>query len=242
MNRFCLRLKPPVLLTAVLLLGAGPSVAVPVPWDPLRSEPLSTWAWALPQVVDLPGARLQIWTFQAPLPPVDAARWLRQAGASRFDRLQLSGHVLSLAGLHEGRHWLAHLRPSEDGKGGTAGLLSSLGPQQARPAGFDPAALLPPGARPVLNASSRLGSGASRIASYLCPGSYLRVAAAVRQALWARHWRPWSEPLAHDADVRAVPMVAGEWVRADGARLTVHLQTRADAVAVTLWHRSKESP
>ena len=79
------------------------------------------------------------------------------------------------------------------------------------------------------------------LASYLCPGSLPRVAAAVRRALWARRWRPVAAQ-GPSASARGPATAAGEWARPDGARLTVHLHPRADAVALTFWHRSKESP
>ena len=246
MNRVRLRVQSPLLMTAVLLLGTCPSAATPVSWDPAHAADLSGWTWTVPQVFDLAGARLRIWRFRAPLPPADAARRLTQAGAPRFDRLQFSGLLLSLAGLHEGRHWLAQLQPADGAAPGTTGLLSSLAPQASRRDAFDPATLVPAGARPVLRASSRLASGASLIASYLCPGAYPRVAAAVRRALWAQQWRPLAAASGlasrSASGPETVGVVAGEWARPDGSRLTVHLQTRADAVALTLWHRPKESP
>lgn len=242
MNPLCTRLQPPVLLMAALMLGTGPSVAVSTPWDPDRTAALSAWDWDVPQVFDLAGARVRIWAFRAPLPPADAARRLQQAGASRFDRLQFSGPELSLAGMHAGHHWLAQLRPAPGRVGHTAGLLSSLGPEALHPAGFDPGTLVPPGARALLRASSRMATGTNLIASYLCPGSYRRVALALRRALWAQRWRPLAA--ANDATpaLDAVATAAGEWMQPGGGRLTVHLQARADAVALTLWHRSKESP
>src|SRR5690606_1785276 len=146
--------------------------------------------WDAPQVFDLAGARVLIWSFQAPLAPADAARVLQHAGASRFDRLQFSGAVLSLAGMQAGRHWLAQLQPAEGNAGSTRGRLASLEPAAATQRGFDPQTLVPPGARPVLRAASRMAAGTSVMASYLCPGSYLRVATSLRRALWAQHWRP----------------------------------------------------
>lgn len=240
MNPFLSGVRSPAMLVAVLMWCAGSAHAVPAPWDPAGSEALSGWAWTAPQVFDLPGARLRMRRFRAPMRPVDAARRLTRAGASRFGRLQFSGDVLSLSGVHEGRHWLAQLRPADEAGAGTIGVLSSLGPEAWRSAGFDPAELAPSGARPVLRASSRLSGGDGLLASYLCPGSYLRVAAAVRRALWARRWRPVaaSEPA---ASAQNPATAAGEWARPDGARLTVHLHPRADAVVLTFWHRPKES-
>lgn len=238
-------LRPPSMLMAVLLLCAGPACAAPAPWDPARAAALAEWSWAAPLAFDLPGARLQVRRFRAPMAPVDAARRLTRAAASRFDRLQFSGPVLSLSGVHEGRHWLAQLRPADDGGAGTVGLLSSLGPEERREAGFDPAQIAPPGARAVLRASSRMAGGTGLLASYLCPGPYPRVAAAVRRALQARHWRPvvaaaGSGEVAGSARAQAAPL-AGEWARPDGGRLTVHLHPRADTVALTFWHRPKEA-
>jgi hypothetical protein len=224
---------------AVLLLCAGPAAALAAPWDPARAGLPPGWTWAPPQSVKLPGARLQIRHFQVSLDPVDAARWLTRVGASRFDRLQFSGPVLSLSGMYEGRHWLAQLRQAEGG--GTIGLLSSLSPERLPVAGFDPAEIAPSGARPVLRAASRLADGSALLATYLCPGPYPRVAAAVRRALQARHWKPMAGPapdvLARD---RRGTVAAGEWMHPDGARLTVHISPRADAVSLTFWHRSKE--
>ncbi|MGB3274772.1 MAG: hypothetical protein WBA82_01140 [Castellaniella sp.] len=237
-------LYPSALLLTILLLYAGPSGAAPPVWDPARAAGLADWRWAAPQGFDLPGARLQMRRFRTPMAPADAARQLTRAGASRFDRLQFSGAVLSLSGIHGGLHWLAQLRPADDGGPGTIGLLSSLGPKDRREADFDPAELAPSGARPVLRASSRLAGGTGLMASYLCPGSYPHVAAAVRRALWDRRWRPVTilgdeVATAGTAKAQAAP-VAGEWARPDGARLTVHLSPRTDAVTVTFWHRSKE--
>jgi|GEM_PF-1706290 len=242
MNPFVPGVRSSAMLVAVLMLCAGSVCALPGPWDPARSEALAGWAWAAPLAFDLPGARLRMRRFRAPMAPAEAARRLTRAGESRFDRLQFSGAVLSLSGVHEGRHWLAQLRPDDEGGAGTIGLLSSLGPDDRREAGFDPEELVPAGARAVLRASSRLAGGAGLLASYLCPGPYPRVAAAVRRALWDRRWRPaaapgWASGSAKDA---AAP-VAGEWVRPDGARLTVHLHPRAGAVALTFWHRPKEA-
>ncbi|MFC4299641.1 hypothetical protein ACFO0J_16480 [Castellaniella hirudinis] len=237
--------RPSAMLSAVVLLSVGPSVAAPPLWDPARAAGLAAWTWAAPQGVDLPGARLRMRRFRAPMAPADAARQLARAGASRFDRVQFSGAVLSLSGVYEGQHWLAQLRPADDGGAGTIGLLSSLGPADRREAGFNPAELAPVDARPVLRASSRLAGATGLVASYLCPGSYPRVAAAVRRALWVRHWRPVAVPGAGAAAPGAVKgqadPVAGEWARPDGARLTVHLYARADAVTLTFWHRPKES-
>ncbi len=240
MNSFVSCMRPPSMLMAALLLCAGSAAAGP--WDPARAEALAGWSWAAPMVFDLPGAYLQVRRFRAPMAPADAARRLTRAGESRFDRLQFSGAVLSLSGLHEGRHWLAQLRPADDGGGSTVGLLSSLGPGPRREAGFDPAALAPPGARPVLRASSRMAGGAGSLASYLCPGPYPRVAAAVLRALRDWRWRPVApaDEAFGLAAGRALS-AAGEWTQPDGARLTVHLHPRADAVALTFWHRTKES-
>ena len=238
MNPMRMRLKPPVLLTAALLLGAGPAAATSPPWDPVRAVTLSDWRWSGPEVFELAGTQMHIWQFRAPQGPAEAARRLKEAGLPRFDRLQFSAAALSLAGLHEGRHWLAQLRPAA---GQTAGILSSLGAYSPRPAAFDPAVLVPAGARPVLRASSRLATGDSLIASYLCPGSYPRVAAALRQALWQQQWRPLVPQGPDDPQRQPVFATAGEWAQSGGARLTVHLQVRADAVALTFWHRAKEA-
>lgn len=229
----------PAAMVAALMLCAGSACAVSGTWDPARSEALAEWGWVPPQRFELPGAHVQLWRFRAPMAPLDAAQRLTHAGKSRLDRLQFSGVMLSLSGLHEGRHWLAQLRPADDGTSGTIGLLSSLEPAERRTRGFDPGTLAPAGARPVLRASSRLAGGPGVLASYLCPGSYPRVAAAVRRALWDQRWRPLGvSGLAKDV---AAP-VAGEWMQPDGSRLTVHLHPRADAVVLTLWHRSKETP
>src|SRR5690606_9050127 len=109
--------------------------------------------------------------------------------------------------------------------------------------GFDPSALAPPGARPVLRASSRLAEGAGLMASYLCPGAYPSVAAVVRRALQAQRWQPivtLPEPASGAVAARSVA-VAGEWARPDGTRLTVHLYARADGVVLTFWHRPGEA-
>lgn len=243
--RLLTRLCPSAMLLAVMWLSVGPSVAASPPWDPARTAGLTAWTWAAPQGVDLPGAHLRMRSFRAPMAPADAARRLARAGASRFDRVQFSGAMLSLSGVYEGQHWLAQLRPADDGGTDTIGLLSSLGPVDRREAGFNPAELAPVDARLVLRASSRLAGGTGLMASYLCPGSYPRVAAAVRRALWDRHWRPVAIPGARTAAPEVVKgradPAAGEWVRPDGARLTVHLYARTDAVALTFWHRPKES-
>ncbi|MHA3902669.1 hypothetical protein ACTPOE_03620 [Castellaniella sp. WN] len=240
MNPFVSGACSTALLAAVLMSCAGSARAIPGSWDPSRSEALAGWVWTAPLAFDLPGARLRMRRFRAPMAPVDAARRLARAGEFRFDRLQFSGAVLSLSGIHEGLHWLAQLRPADDGAG-TIGLLSSLGSGDRRDAGFDPEELVPSGARPVLRASSRQTDGARLLASYLCPGPYSRVAAAVQHALWDRRWRPVAAAgeTSGPAKDLAAP-VAGEWARPDGARLTVHLHPRADAVALTFWHRPKE--
>ncbi|MFA7474900.1 MAG: hypothetical protein WCY95_03750 [Castellaniella sp.] len=242
MNPFVPGVRSSAMLAAILLLSAGSACALPGSWDPARSEALAGWVWAAPLAFDLPGARLRMRRFRAPMAPVDAARRLTRAGESRFERLQFSGAVLFLSGVHEGRHWMAQLRPADEGDPGTIGVLSSLGPDERPTVGFDPEALVPAGARRVLRASSRLADGAGELASYLCPGSYPRVAAAVRRALWAQRWRPLAAPgktsgSAQDVAVR----LAGEWARSDGARLTVHLHPRGDTVALTFWHRLKDS-
>lgn len=244
MSRLVSQGSSPSLRMAALMLCAGSTCAVAQPWDPARAEALAEWVWMMPMSFDLPGARLRMRQFRAPLSPVDAARQLTEAGASRFERIQFSGAVLSLSGTHEGRHWLAQLRPSGAGRADTIGLLSSLGPDHRRTAGFDPATLAPPGAKPVLRASSRIAGGSGLLASYLCPGSYPRVAAAVLRALRARRWRPVTtatDGASATARDRAAS-AAGEWMRPDGARLTVHLYARADEVVLTFWHRPKESP
>ncbi len=242
MNPFTSGARSPAMLATILLLYAGSVCAGATPWDPARSEALAEWRWAAPFAFDLPGARLRMRHFRAPMAPVDAARRLARAGESRFDRLQFSGAVLSLSGVHEGRHWMAQLRPADDGGPGTIGVLSSLGPDDRRAIGFDPDALVPAGARLVLRASSRFAGGAGMLASYLCPGSYPRVAAAVLRALWARRWRPVAAPGKTSGSAKDVAVrLAGEWTRSDGARLTVHLHPRGDAVALTFWHRPKDS-
>lgn len=240
MNPFMPGARSPAMLVAVLMLCAGSACAGSALWDPARSEALTGWRWAAPLAFDLPGARLHMQRFRAPMAPADAARRLARAGESRFDRLQFSGAVLSLTGVHEGRHWMAQLRPADDGGPGTIGVLSSLGPDDRRAVGFDPEALVPPGARLVLRASSRLADGTGLLASYLCPGAYPRVVAAVRRALRDRHWRPATAGAISGLTKHLAEQAAGEWVRPDGARLMVHLHPRADAVALTFWHRPKE--
>lgn len=228
-------------LAAALMLCAGAGAAEP--WDPGRIESLAGWRWAAPLAFDLPGGRMLVRRFRAPVAPVDAARRLAHAGRARFGQLQFSGAGLLLSGVQDGRHWLAQLQPAEAGSGETTGLLSSLEPGRRIDAGFDPVAFVPPDARPVLRASSRMGRAAGLLASYLCPGPYRRVDAAVRDALQGRHWQPaamQATAAAGDAPGRA-RSAAGEWVRPDGARLTVHLHPRADAVVLTFWHRPKES-
>src|SRR5690606_31296725 len=171
-------------LAAALMLCAGAGAAEP--WDPGRIESLAGWRWAAPLAFDLPGGRMLVRRFRAPVAPVDAARRLAHAGRARFGQLQFSGAGLLLSGVQDGRHWLAQLQPAEAGSGETTGLLSSLEPGRRIDAGFDPVALVPPDARPVLRASSRMGRAAGLLASYLCPGPYRRVDAAVRDALQGR--------------------------------------------------------
>lgn len=240
MNPFMSGARSPVMLAAALMLCAGSACAGSALWDPARSQALTGWRWAAPLAFDLPGARLHMRRFRAPMAPADAARRLARVGESRFDRLQFSGAVLSLSGVHEGRHWMAQLRPDDDGGLGTIGLLSSLVPGDRRESAFDPEALVPPGARLVLRASSRLADGAGLLASYLCPGAYPRVVAAVWRALRDRHWRPATAATISGSSKHPAEQAAGEWVQPDGARLTVHLYPRADAVALMFWHRPKE--
>ena len=219
--------RPYGVLTAALLLCAGQAAAAAEPWDPATARLLAAWTWSPPQQVGLPGARMQIRHFSAPLDPADAARALVSAASFRFGRLQFSGSVLSLSGMRDGRHWLAQLRPAQ---GGTIGLLSSLGPagESQAAARFDPAEFVPAGAQAVLRAASRLADGEGLLASYLCPGSHQQVVTAVERALRERHWRRLTDS-------------GREWGRSDGARLTVHIHPHAHATALTFWHRSKES-
>lgn len=246
MSPFLTPTHPSSMLLAVFLTCASPACGASAAWNPAGAGILAEWTWTGPQVFDLPGAQVRMHRFQAPVTPADAARSLTRAGNDRFSRLQFSGSVLTLSGVHEGRHWLAQLRPVGRGGAGTVGLLSSLEPAARQEAGFDPAQFAPPGARPILRASSRLAEGAGLLASYLCPGSYPRVAAAVRAALQARHWQPAAAVaggFAHGGQEdpsRVVFTAAGEWAQPGGARLSVHLHPRADTVVLTFWHRFKE--
>lgn len=224
-------------LATVLAGLAGPVVAQS--WDPARAVSQPGWVWADPQQLDGPQARLSVQSFRAPVPPLTAARRLISVSGQRLTRLQWVGPMLLLSGGRGEEHWLAQLQPGADG---TAGLLSRLMPAVPAGTGFDPAALVPPGARRVLQARDGADDPAS-LSSFDCPGTPAQVAAAVRRALHAAGWS-----VAHGATAASGAPETGlardvlppDWRHPDGGQLSVHLYARRRSVALTFWHHPQE--
>lgn len=231
---------------ALALLAGVASVASGSPtWNPANAVRGGDWAWADAQSFDLPGARVSLQRFQAALPPADAARRLTAAGGQRLSRLQWNGTMLLLSGGESGRHWLAQLRPALRG---TDGLVSSLMPLALSDREFDPSRFVPPGARQVVQVSSRSQTPPAMLASFDCPGTPAQVATVVRTALTAGKWLPADAP--SPAGVRLAgasgpePAVASglpvRWRHPRHGELSVHVAQRPASVAVTFWHRALE--
>jgi hypothetical protein len=217
------------ILVMALGLPAAGAVAAPEPWSPGPALQGADWSWSAPQDFDLPGARLRLLRFAARFSPDEAARRLALHAPRHFDRLQLSGPVLQLSGMQQGRHWLAQLGP---GHGGTQGMVSSLSPQTSTVgSSFLAASFVPSGSRRVLRVSGR-AARPDVLESYDCSAPLSRVAEHVDGALRRARWQPVSGA-AHAIS----PGVLLEWSHSDGARLTVHIHPRAGSVALTFWHR-----
>jgi len=224
------------------LAAAAPAASAPA-WDPAAALRLPGWAWAGPQQYELPGAHVSLQRFRTRVPPAEAARQLSAAAGGRLARLQFNGAVLLLSGSEHDAHWLAELRAA--GKG-SVGLVSRLAPAAVRAASFDPGRLAPAGARRVLQVTERGPGDPASLSSYACDGTVAQVGAAVRQALREAGWMPADghvDPQARRAPAAGQsPESFSEWLHARQGRLSLHLHARAGAVALTFWHRPKESP
>ncbi|MGB6008082.1 hypothetical protein [Castellaniella sp.] len=223
-------------------LGALLSLSGPVsaqPWDPARTVAQPGWVWAGLQRLDLPQVRLSVQSFQAPVPPPEAARRLAAGAGRRLTRLQWVGDMLLLSGGRGTEHWLAQLQPQA---AGTVGLVSRLEPAVSTAVRFDPAVLAPPGSRRVLQVQGRAAADPASLSSFDCPGTLVQVVVAVRRALLAAGWSVAEAPAGaagHDAASAAVPLPT-DWRHPGDGRLSVHLHARRQSVALTFWHHPQE--
>lgn len=223
-------------------LGAVTPAASAPAWDPAAAVRQPGWVWTGPQQYELPGARVSLQRFRTRVPPSEAARQLSAAAGGRLARLQFKDAVLLLSGSEGDAHWLAELRAADDG---SVGLVSRLAPAVAQAASFDLGRLAPAGARRVLQVRERGPGDPASLSSYACPGTVFQVDAAVRRALREAGWVPAGgrgDPRARRAPVSGQPPeIFSEWLHARQGRLSLHLHARAGAVALTFWHRPKES-
>lgn len=222
------------------LMGLGLAVApggtvVAQAWHPADTGRQAGWVWARLQQFDVPGARVSLQYFQAPVAPVQAARQLAAASGMRLTRLQFAGTVLWLSGGQGAEHWLAQLQP---GAGGAIGLVSRLMPASAPVVGFDPAGLAPVDARRVFQVADRPPGDPASLSSFDCPGTLSQVAQTVGQALRAARWSA-AEP-ASGAVAANASLLPAEWRHPDIGRLSVHLHARPGSVALTFRHHPKE--
>lgn len=226
---------------ALALLSGAASAALGSPaWNPAHAVGGRDWTWTTVQSFDLPGAQVSLQRFQAALPPTDAARRLAAASGWRLSRLQWAGTTLLLSGGESGRHWLAQLQPAPPG---TNGLVSSLMPQVPSDREFDPSHFVPPGARQVVQVSSRSQTQPAMLASFDCPGTPAQVATVVRAALTAGKWLPADAPSPAGVSAPEPAATSGfpvQWRHPLHGYLSVHLVPRPASVAVTFWHRAPE--